>query len=69
MRLLKDEGPSAIVRAFTAASSYAKNRRVVVEEGGRSGITAGLDESGFLLVRFDSGQMEHVASGGVRPEK
>ena len=69
LRLLESNGIAAILRAFTAASSYVKNRRVVVEENGRTGVTAGLDESGFLLVRFDSGQTQRVASGGVRPER
>ncbi len=66
--MLQTEGPAPIIRAFTAASSYALDRRVMVEDGGRKGITAGLDESGFLLVRFDSGRTERVAAGGVRPE-
>ena len=32
------------------------NRRVVVEESGCKGTTCGLDENGFLLIRYDSGQ-------------
>jgi biotin-(acetyl-CoA carboxylase) ligase len=39
---------------------------VLLEEDGRRGITAGLDENGFLLVRFDNGRMERIAAGGVR---
>lgn len=61
-------GKDAILRAFTAASSYAVNRRVVIEESGSKGVTNGLDENGFLLVRFDSGQIQRLAAGGVRPE-
>jgi BirA family transcriptional regulator, biotin operon repressor / biotin---[acetyl-CoA-carboxylase] ligase len=64
--MLKTEGPECIVRAFTSASSYALDRRVLIEEDGRRGVTAGLDENGFLLVRFDNGRMERIATGGVR---
>jgi BirA family transcriptional regulator, biotin operon repressor / biotin---[acetyl-CoA-carboxylase] ligase len=64
--MLMAEGSECIVRAFTSASSYALDRRVLIEEDGRRGITAGLDEDGFLLVRFDNGRMERIAAGGVR---
>jgi BirA family transcriptional regulator, biotin operon repressor / biotin---[acetyl-CoA-carboxylase] ligase len=64
--LLVAEGPKAILRAFTAASSYALNRRVILEETGQKGTTAGLDENGFLLVHFDSGRTGRIAAGGVR---
>jgi BirA family biotin operon repressor/biotin-[acetyl-CoA-carboxylase] ligase len=66
--MLGVEGAESILRAFTAASSYAMNRRVVIEENGAKGTTAGLDENGFLLVRSDSGRIQHVSTGGVRPE-
>lgn len=66
--MLQAHGTSVIIRAFTSASSYAANRRVVIEDTGRKGITAGLDENGFLLVRYESGRLEKVASGGVRPD-
>jgi len=64
--MLATQGSECIVRAFMSASSYALNRRVLLEEDGRRGITAGLDENGFLLVRFDNGRMERIAAGGVR---
>jgi BirA family transcriptional regulator, biotin operon repressor / biotin---[acetyl-CoA-carboxylase] ligase len=64
--MLAAQGSECIIRAFMSASSYALNRRVLVEEDGRRGITAGLDENGFLLVRFDNGRMERIAAGGVR---
>jgi BirA family transcriptional regulator, biotin operon repressor / biotin---[acetyl-CoA-carboxylase] ligase len=64
---LDSEGAGAILRAFSAASSYAKNRRVMVEESGALGTTGGLDENGFLLIRFDDGQTQRLAAGGVRP--
>lgn len=64
--MLRTQGSECIVRAFTSASSYALDRRVLIEEDGRKGTTAGLDENGFLLVRFDNGGMERIAAGGVR---
>ena len=66
--MLTTEGASSILRVFSSASSYAINRRVIVEESGARGITAGLDENGFLLVQSDSGPIERVATGGVRPD-
>ena len=66
--LLLNEGPEAILRAFAAASSYVANRRVIVEENGTRGVTAGLDENGFLLVRSDEGKLQRISSGGVRPD-
>lgn len=66
--VLRDGGHASILRAFTAASSYAMHRRVLVEETGRRGVTAGLDENGFLLVRYESGQLARIAAGGVRPD-
>jgi BirA family transcriptional regulator, biotin operon repressor / biotin---[acetyl-CoA-carboxylase] ligase len=66
--MLAAQGHSAILRAFTSASSFVTNRRVLVEEGGWKGITQGLDENGFLLVRTPAGHLQRVTSGGVRPE-
>jgi len=67
--MLSSEGVGSILRAFTSASSYALNRRIVIEEDGSKGVTAGLDENGFLLVRSDSGRLERLAAGGVRPDR
>jgi BirA family biotin operon repressor/biotin-[acetyl-CoA-carboxylase] ligase len=65
--VLRASGPSAILAAFSSASSYALNRRVVLEEAPQQkGTTMGLDENGFLLVRMDSGNIERIAAGGVR---
>lgn len=66
--MLRESGPAAILRAFTSASSFVLNRRVIIEESGHRGITAGLDEHGFLLVRDESGRIERVTSGGVRAD-
>jgi BirA family biotin operon repressor/biotin-[acetyl-CoA-carboxylase] ligase len=60
-------GRTEILRAFEQASSYARGRRVTVESTGSTGITAGLDEDGFLLLRPDGGGLERVLAGGVRP--
>jgi len=65
--MLASEGTGSILRVFTAASSYALHRRVIVEETGSTGITAGLDESGFLLMQSDAGRIERIATGGIRP--
>ena len=64
---LVHDGPSAIIHSFIAVSSYAFDRRVRVEESGQTGATAGLDSNGFLLVRYDGGIIERVASRGIRP--
>src|SRR5579884_32638 len=66
--LLATGGREAILRAFTAASSYVRNRRVIVEENGMRSLTAGLDEHGFLLVRDDAGNLIRISSGGIRPD-
>jgi biotin-(acetyl-CoA carboxylase) ligase len=64
---LENEGVAGILRTFSAVSTYARNRRVIVEESGARGITSGLDENGFLLIRYEDGQTQRLAAGGVRP--
>jgi BirA family biotin operon repressor/biotin-[acetyl-CoA-carboxylase] ligase len=55
-----------ILSRLEAASSWIRGRQVHVDEGeGFSGVTAGLDARGFLLVRTAQG-MRTVLSGGVR---
>ena len=55
-----------VIRRFMESSSYARGKQVRVEEQkGYEGVTAGLDERGFLLVRTVDG-MRTVISGGVR---
>jgi len=61
------EEPAEVRRMFEASSSYARNRRVRVEQDDIEGITQGLDANGFLLVRQDNGQMTTILAGGVRP--
>ncbi len=67
-KLLIEKGPEAILRAFTAASTYVIGRRVVAEENGVRGVTAGLDAQGFLLLSPDGGAMQRISSGGVRAD-
>jgi BirA family transcriptional regulator, biotin operon repressor / biotin---[acetyl-CoA-carboxylase] ligase len=65
--LLGDAGKGAIVQQFETQSSYARGKAVEVSDGKRvfSGMTAGLDENGFLRVETASG-VETVMAGGVR---
>jgi BirA family biotin operon repressor/biotin-[acetyl-CoA-carboxylase] ligase len=58
----------AVLRLFAQSSSYARGRRVTVEQpdGAIEGTTAGLDPSGFLIVRKDDGTDTLVLAGGVR---
>lgn len=66
-RTLLKEGNAAIVREWSAASSYAEGKRVRVRANGReySGTTAGLDTSGALKVRRDDGQRELLVAGEI----
>ena len=66
--LLADRGPDPILELFTSRSSYATGKRVVVHQGDSllSGTTAGLNASGFLIVRKDDGSDEIILAGGVR---
>jgi BirA family transcriptional regulator, biotin operon repressor / biotin---[acetyl-CoA-carboxylase] ligase len=59
---------NSVLRRFERASSYASGRRVVVRqpEGDIEGTTAGLDPSGFLIVRKDDGTDTLIVAGGVR---
>jgi BirA family transcriptional regulator, biotin operon repressor / biotin---[acetyl-CoA-carboxylase] ligase len=61
-----DDARDDLFRRFEQQSSYARGKRVHVEEdGGYEGTTAGLDERGFLLVDTEQG-VRTVLSGGVR---
>jgi BirA family transcriptional regulator, biotin operon repressor / biotin---[acetyl-CoA-carboxylase] ligase len=60
-------GAGEVIRRFEQRSSFARGRRVRVEEsGGYQGVTEGLDSRGFLQVRTPQG-LRVVLSGGVRP--
>lgn len=68
-RILKVRGKAEIFEIFTRFSTYVTGKRVQVEQEGRifRGVTAGLDASGFLLVRREDGSLVTVIAGGVRP--
>ncbi len=58
---------SALPAQLEAASTWVRGKRVqVAEDGGYTGVTAGLDRSGFLLVDADDRSRRTVRSGGVR---
>ena len=63
--ILTDAGADAIVKQFTRASSYAAGRRVRTESV--EGVALGLNASGFLVIREDSGKETTILAGGVRP--
>jgi BirA family biotin operon repressor/biotin-[acetyl-CoA-carboxylase] ligase len=57
---------SEILGRLERKSTWIRGKQVFVEEGGGyTGVTAGLDEKGFLLVQTDDG-VRRVLSGGVR---
>jgi BirA family biotin operon repressor/biotin-[acetyl-CoA-carboxylase] ligase len=66
--ILQTRGPRDIVQLFTSASTYVVGRRVRIEDTGDRGVTAGLDSSGFLILKKDNGQRATIFAGGVRPE-
>lgn len=67
--ILANGGRAAILKLFSDASSYVTGKRVTVDLGDRvvSGVTAGLNDGGFLLVRKPDGGVETIIAGGVRP--
>jgi BirA family biotin operon repressor/biotin-[acetyl-CoA-carboxylase] ligase len=65
-RLEEGETRGLLVR-FAEASTWVRGKRVSVpEQGGYTGVTAGLDAQGYLLVDGDDGLRRTVLSGGVR---
>jgi BirA family biotin operon repressor/biotin-[acetyl-CoA-carboxylase] ligase len=67
--LLERDGPEPILRMFSCASSFVYGRRVDVDLGDSivRGTTAGLNKSGFLILRGDDGSENVIVAGGVRP--
>lgn len=68
-KVLTRYGRASILRLFEQASSYARGRRVMVEMEREIlvGVTEGLEEHGFLLVRKENGARVTVLAGSVRP--
>jgi BirA family biotin operon repressor/biotin-[acetyl-CoA-carboxylase] ligase len=66
-RCLEEQGVAPILVEFGARSSYVKGKLVEVALDGRNieGVTAGLDEHGFLRVQTATG-VETILAGGVR---
>ena len=62
--LLTERGKAEIIRLFEERSTWARGKAVEVD-GRIRGVTAGLNEDGFLLVQTDSG-VETILAGGVR---
>jgi BirA family biotin operon repressor/biotin-[acetyl-CoA-carboxylase] ligase len=67
--LLTDRGKRSIFEQFEARSSYVRGKSVDVDAADRiiTGVTAGLDDNGFLLVRTPTG-IETIIAGGVRAQ-
>jgi BirA family transcriptional regulator, biotin operon repressor / biotin---[acetyl-CoA-carboxylase] ligase len=67
--LLESEGRGPVIDAFARASSYVSGRRVSVDQDGSvlQGTTAGLNDSGFLILHGDNGTNSLIVAGGVRP--
>ena len=67
--LLQTEGPDPILNMFSRASSFVYGRRVQVDLGDSTlqGTTAGLNESGFLILHGEDGKDNVIVAGGVRP--
>jgi BirA family transcriptional regulator, biotin operon repressor / biotin---[acetyl-CoA-carboxylase] ligase len=66
-RMLAEGGKHTIIDLFSRSSSYARRKRVRVENTGDEGVTAGLDSSGFLILEKEDGSQSLVLAGGVRP--
>jgi len=63
--LLAERGKREILRRFEESSTWPRGKAVEVD-GKIRGVTAGLDENGFLLVRTPD-RLETILAGGVRP--
>ncbi len=65
--MLLREGNAAIVREWSAESSYAEGKRVRIKANGSeyTGTTAGLNTSGALKILRDDGQPELLVAGEI----
>ncbi len=68
VRMLEQAGRAAVLEQFARRSTWVSGKRVRVEHEGAAvtGVTAGLDDAGFLRVRADDGRAIRILSGGVR---
>lgn len=67
LHLLAQAEGGDLLERMTAASSWVRGKHVRVDEkGGYTGVTAGLDARGFLLIDGEDGLRRTVLSGGVR---
>lgn len=66
--VLRSLGPAPVIEEFTRKSRFVTGREVEVELDGTPvrGVTAGLDDSGFLWIQTAEGQQRRVLGGGVR---
>jgi biotin-(acetyl-CoA carboxylase) ligase len=66
--MLVNDGPGPVLEAFERHSTYARGKRVRVEQAAdvMEGVTAGLDRHGYLIVRRDDGSEATILAGGVR---
>jgi BirA family biotin operon repressor/biotin-[acetyl-CoA-carboxylase] ligase len=70
LRLLTIESGKGLLDRMQAASTWIQGKHVRVDEnGGYTGVTAGLDARGFLRVEADDGVLRTVLSGGVREQR
>lgn len=65
--ILRDDGPAAIISRWTAASSYARGKRIRVAAGGThfEAVTVGLEPHGALRVRHDDGREESLVAAEI----
>jgi BirA family biotin operon repressor/biotin-[acetyl-CoA-carboxylase] ligase len=70
-RLLLDEGDAAIVEAWSAASTFARGKKIRVTSGSGafSATTEGLEPSGALRVRREDGRQESLVAGEIAEVK
>ena len=66
-KLQEPDGPSTIVRDWSASSSYSHGKRVRIVEADTNfeGITRGLESDGALRVETDDGEVKVVHAGDV----
>lgn len=67
-QLAEADGPMAVIRDFTAASSFASGKPVRVDTGTETfeGQTSGLESDGALRVQMAGGETRIVRSGDVQ---